>query len=246
MLVNISEHPVNVICDMAHGTRADRVRLIMLPGAGDCAQDLVEHGFVRALRARHLAVDAIIIDARMDHYLERCVSSLIKRHIEAPAGRTVVRTWLMGISLGGMGALDYVRENGASIDGVILLAPFLGTRGVIAEVMRAGGLLNWDPGAIGSADDERRLLAWLRSYRPEVPGVPPLYLGYGTEDRYVAASLILSRLVPSCNVVAIRGGHDWGTWLGAWERLLDRGVFSDETGSPRDASAPEQPPKTER
>ena len=238
--------PVEIIRDTAPGPGTERIQLVMLPGAGDCAQDLVEQGFVHALRTRDLAVDATIIDARMDHYLERCVSSLIERHIAPPGSPTMARTWLMGISLGGMGALEYAREHGEEIGGVILLAPFLGNRGLIAEVMKAGGLRHWDPGAIGPADDEHRLLAWLRSYRAGSPGALPLYLGYGTDDRYVAASTILSDLIPPRNVVAIPGGHDWSTWLGAWGRLLDRGVFSDETGSWRDAPAPAQPPETGR
>lgn len=222
---------MEAIRDIAPGPHAARLALVMLPGAGDRAQDLVEHGFVRALRARDLAVDAILVDARVDHYLERCVPSLLERLVGASSPADV-RIWLMGISLGGIGALEYVREHRSAVAGVILLAPFLGTRGVIAEVARAGGLRRWDPGTIGPGDDERRLLAWLRAYDAGSPGALPIYLGYGTEDRYVAASMILSELVPPQNVVSIRGGHDWSTWLGAWERILDMGVFAGENAAP--------------
>jgi hypothetical protein len=34
-----------------------------------------------------------------------------------------------------------------SMDAIYNLAPFLGVRGTIAEVVRAGGLARWQPGA---------------------------------------------------------------------------------------------------
>jgi len=214
----------------------------MLPGARDRAQDLVDQGFVRALRTRKLAVDAIVVDARVDDYVERTVMSRLEREIIVPA-QPHAAIWLMGISLGGMGALAYGREHTAAIAGVILLAPFLGTRGLLAEVARAGGLLQWDPGPVAPADDERRLLAWLRNYRAESPGALPIYLGYGTEDRYAGASVMLAERLPANHVVAIKGGHDWSTWASAWARLLDDGVLS---GSRRHASGCPTSARTKR
>jgi len=93
------------------------------------------------------------------------------------------------------------------------------------------------------SDDERRLLAWLRSYRAESPGALPIYLGYGTEDRYAGAGIMLAERLPANHVVAIKGGHDRPTWTSAWERLLDGGALS---GSGRHASGCPTPAGTER
>jgi hypothetical protein len=57
----------------------------MLPGAGDCAQDLIEHGFVQALRVRQLPVDAAVVDVHMDDYLERSVVRQLADEIIKPA-----------------------------------------------------------------------------------------------------------------------------------------------------------------
>lgn len=233
---------MDAIIDQAPGEDADQALVVMLPGARDRAQDLVDQGFVRALRARELAVDAIVVDARMDDYVERSVMSCLEREIIAPA-QACAGIWLMGISLGGMGALEYAREHTTAIAGVILLAPFFGTRGLLAEVARAGGLMQWNPGPVAPADDERRLLAWLRSYRAESPGALPIYLGYGTEDRYAGASIMLAERLPANHVVAIKGGRDWLTWTSAWEHLLDDGVLS---GSRRHASGCPTAAGTER
>lgn len=217
---------MEAIHDPAPASGADRVALVMLPGARDRAQDLVEQGFVRALRQRGLAVDAVIVDAHFDHYLERSVVTQLERGIIAPLRKKgLARIWLMGISLGSMGALSYAREYAGAIEGVILLAPFLGSRGLIAEITQAGGLRHWRPGTLTSEDDERWLLAWLRQYRAGDPALPRICLGYGTEDRYAPASLLLAQQLPERQVIAIPGGHDWATWLTLWERWLDCDVF---------------------
>ena len=218
---------MHAIHDPAPAPGAERIALVMLPGARDRAQDLVEHGFVRALRKRGLAVDAVVVDAHFDHYLEHTVVAQLEQDIIAPlrdCGRS--RIWLMGISLGGTGALSYAREHAGAIEGVILLAPYLGTRGLIAEITRAGGLQQWQPGTITPEDDERRLLAWLRQRRVGDPSLPRICLGYGTDDRYAPASMMLARQLPERQVVTVPGGHDWATWLKLWERWLDREVFS--------------------
>jgi pimeloyl-ACP methyl ester carboxylesterase len=218
---------MDAIHDSAPGAGADRIALVMLPGARDRAQDLVEQGFVRALRSRGLAVDAVVADARFDHYLERSVVAQLERDIIAPLRkRGYARIWLMGISLGSTGALSYAREHAGVIEGMVLLAPFLGTRGLVAEITQAGGLRRWQPGTITPEDDERRLMAWLQQYRAGDPALPRICLGYGTEDRYAPASKMLAPQLPHRQVVRLHGGHDWATWLKLWDRLLDGGVFS--------------------
>jgi len=228
---------MDAIYDPAPEPGTDRIMLVMLPSAKARTQDLVQWGFVRALRERSLPIDVVAVEAHLGYYLERSLSSLLTHDIIAPArARNYRRIWLMGISLGGMGSLIYAQEHPADIEGVILLAPFLGTRGTIAEVVRAGGLAHWQPGAIKPDDDERRLLAWIKAYPPTAavsqkvpsPGsFPKIYLGYGTDDRYAAASNMLAERLPAAQVVTIPGGHDWATWICLWQHLLDQELFSN-------------------
>jgi len=219
---------MHAIYDLAPGCGADRVLLVMLPGAMNRAQDLLGHGFGAALRERDLPVDTVAADAHIDDYIERKVIQRLAADIIAPArSMGYNRIWLMGISIGGMGSMAYVREHAADIEGVVLLAPFLGTRGLIGEVMRAGGLRQWRPGEIPPGDDERMLVAWLRTYRADDPALPVVYLGYGTGDRFALASTMLAAQLPASRVLAVDGGHDWQTWKLLWQQLLDRGLFSN-------------------
>jgi len=219
---------MDALYDPAPQPGPGRILLVMLPGAKGRPQDLVQWGFVRALRERNLPIDVVAVEAHLGYYLDRSLSSHLTRDIIAPA-RTgnYQRIWLMGISLGGMGSLLYACEHPVDIEGVILLAPFLGARGTIAEVVRAGGLGSWQPGAIKPDDDERRLLAWIKAYRPAIAASPNIFLGYGTDDRFVDASKLLAGRLPAAQVVTIPGGHDWATWLRLWQHLLDQDLFSN-------------------
>ena len=59
------------ILDVAPETTANRILLLMLPGAKNTPQQLVENGFIGILRERNLPVDALALDAHVDFYLER-------------------------------------------------------------------------------------------------------------------------------------------------------------------------------
>ena len=132
----------------------------------------------------------------------------------------------MGISLGGMGALLYARARLASVDGVILLSPFLATRGTIAEVTAAGGFDRWRPAPPPSGDIERGLMTWIASPAFEAEIAPRLHLGYGTDDRFAPASLLLAARLSAQRVVVTQGGHDWPTWRDLWHRILDGAPFA--------------------
>ena len=217
---------LHAIYDWAPPTAAG-VLLVMLPGAASRPQDLVDHGFVRALRERRLPVDVAIVDAHLGLYLDHSLSVRLTLDVIAPTRSDARRRlWLLGISLGGMGALIHVREHPLDVEGVILLAPFLGSRGTIAEVVRAGGLDEWRLDSITADDDERALLAWLGTYSADDRSRPEIHLGYGVRDRYAAASKMLAARLPPERVVTIDGEHEWSTWIALWQRMLDRGLFS--------------------
>jgi len=135
------------------------------------------------------------------------------------------RIWLLGISLGGSGAMICATQRRQEIEGVFLLAPFLGTRGIIAEVEAAGGLQRWQAGEIVPRDHERALLGQIQSSLLDSAALPPIHLGYGSGDRYRGASIMLSEHLPERRVEVMPGGHDWETWAVLWHRLLDKKPF---------------------
>ncbi|MBI4808336.1 MAG: alpha/beta hydrolase [Nitrosomonadales bacterium] len=211
------------IHDAAPDVSGERILLLMLPGAKNTPQQLVENGFIRALRERDLPVDVLALDAHVDLYLERADIERVLHHtLDEVRARGYRRIWLLGISLGGSGAMLCATQRAPEIEGVFLLAPFLGTRGLIAEVEAAGGLRHWQAGEIVPRDHERALLKQIQSSMLATTDLPPIHLGYGSADRYRGASVMLSAHLPQHHVAVMQGGHDWETWIALWHELLDK------------------------
>jgi pimeloyl-ACP methyl ester carboxylesterase len=220
--------PTDFIHDIAFEIVGKRTLLLVLPGAKNTPRQLVENGFISELRRRKLPVDVLVLDAHADLYLEPAGIERVLHHtLDEVRSHGYHSIWLLGISLGGSGAMICATQRTEEIDGVFLLAPFLGTRGIIAEVEAAGGLHRWQAGEIGSRDYERRLLAQLQNYISEPHRLPATFLGYGSEDKYRGASIMLSKLIPEHRVTVTSGGHDWETWLALWRRLLDKQPFAE-------------------
>ena len=199
----------------------------MLPGAKNTPQQLVENGFIRALRERSLPVDVLALDAHVDLYLDRSeIERLLHHMLDEAKAHGYRRIWLLGISLGGSGSMICATQRTAEIEGMFLLAPFLGTRGIIAEVEAAGGLQHWHAGEIGSRDHERTLLEQIQRSLLGADEFPAIYLGFGSKDRYRGASMVLSEHLPPHCVIMKAGGHDWETWKELWDLLLDKQPFA--------------------
>jgi pimeloyl-ACP methyl ester carboxylesterase len=159
-----------------------------------------------------------------ERYLDGDAGVWLHESFVAPAaGR---RIWMLGISLGAMGALMQAAAHPGSVAGMVLLAPFLGTRGLIAEVMAAGGLPAWSPGPIPEGDIERGLLAGLMQ---TMPG--DMHLGCGTDDRYADASRLLAGCLPVGRTLWQAGGHDWTCWRSLWATVLETVQFDEASAA---------------
>ena len=200
--------------------------LIMLPGAGITAADFAAHNMIAAVHDLGLPIDITVAQPHLDLYLEDGVTQPLHDAIIAPALARGQKIWLLGISLGGMGALLYASAHPANIEGLFLLAPFIGTRGTTAELARAGGLHAWSPQTSAATAPEQRLLLWLQTHLATAQKSPALYLGYGTQDRFAAAHKMLAAHLPPHHVATTQGGHDWPSWTALWRQILTLTPFT--------------------
>jgi pimeloyl-ACP methyl ester carboxylesterase len=204
------------------GDLTGRSLVVVLPGTHTQRRDFDSEGFIPALRQRFPLAEALALGLDLADYVEPDFPAQLHDGVIAPALRQgYAHISLVGISLGGMGALLYAAAYPDHAGNIILIAPFLATRRTIAVVTMAGGLAAWGPGADTPGDIERGLLAWLKSSGFAATIGPRLILGYGREDRFAGASTILARVMPSERLIAIAGGHNWTTWLRLWRRILD-------------------------
>lgn len=200
--------------------------LVLLPGAFDRPSDFIDEGFVDAVRRRGIAADIAIVDATLPYYRQRSIADRLDLDVVAPArARGMRHVWIAGISLGGLGALIHANEKPGPVDGLLLIAPYLGERTIVAEVAASGGLVRWSPpGAIPPDDDDRRIWRWLQdlsSAQHTGTPAPRVWLGYGVDDRLAEGHRLLAAALPTTQVFTAPGGHDWPAWRAVWDAMLD-------------------------
>ena len=201
-------------------TRVAPVRVVLLPGAYQEPEDFERAGFVTALRARALDIDLEFVAPDLSHLLDRTILDALASEVVAPARAAGARSvWLGGASLGGFIALAYAERRPTEIDGLCLIAPYLGSRIVTGEVARAGGLRAWQPGQLASDDEERRIWAFLQ--RLPLRGLS-VQLGIGRHDRFGHGHGLLAAALPPAAVTVVDGGHDWSVWLELWDSFLSQ------------------------
>ncbi|MBV8413658.1 MAG: hypothetical protein JO251_00430, partial [Verrucomicrobia bacterium] len=133
--------PLAVIWYYAKESARSQRLFIFLPGRRDRAADFARHGLINMAQRRVGDLDCVAVDATIGYYLDGSVADRIQREIVIPArAREYREIWLVGVSMGGLGAFFHERTFPGATDGLILLAPFLGDdRKLFADIDAAGG-----------------------------------------------------------------------------------------------------------
>lgn len=217
--------PMLVLNDLSGCAAADSALVVMLPGAYSPPEEFVQEGYVSALRQRALAVDVAIVDAHLGYFSDGSVMRRLREDVILPARAAGYRSiWLVGISLGGFGALGYAARHGDDIDGVLAIAPYPGTQALQRQIVEAGGPPAWRQ-RLGQAPTELESAMWWWLGGPAEPGRPPVYLGYGRDDRFARGLELMATTLPANHASTVPGGHDWGPWRALWSGWLERGLL---------------------
>ncbi len=214
---------MRVILDDAEAGTVAPVRVLLLPAAYAAPEDFVREGFVRAVRERKLPLDLEFVELKLQHLTDRSILRRLHHEIVLPARAMGYRSiWLGGISLGGFVAIAYAERFHEEIDGLCLLAPYLGNHIVTGEIERAAGVHQWTPGELADDDDERRIWRFIKEHRSRRSA---LHLGFGREDRFADSQRLMAAALAAQSVDVVPGGHEWPTWLRLWENFLDKRLF---------------------
>lgn len=202
--------------------RSSDTLVVLLPGRGDRGREFVDRGFL-AIGEGH-GFDMVAADAHFGYYTSRSVVERLHADIIGPAReRGYERIWLLGISAGGLGANLYAQAHPEHVDGLILLAPYPGTEGLVTAIDEAGGLAAWSGETTLGRDFERKSWRWLQHATAE-PGAPPIVLGYGRGDRFARAAALLGDALPAHRVFTVEGGHRWPVWRRLWRDIVAAGI----------------------
>ncbi len=207
-----------VLIEAACAGRVASQRVLLLPPAYSQPEDFLREGFLEAVRVRGLDLDLVLIEPALQSVTDRGVLAELARQLAAARAAGCTALWLGGISLGAYIALACAVDHSRELDGLVLLAPYLGSHLVTGEIERAGGLARWDPGSLRDEDEERHV--W-RFIQQQLHGPLPIHLGLGSEDRFGERHRTLATALAASNVDVAPGGHEWPVWRTLWERFLD-------------------------
>ncbi|HEX7253893.1 MAG TPA: alpha/beta fold hydrolase [Thermoanaerobaculia bacterium] len=203
-----------------------RCLIVFLPGRRDHFGDYERRGFPRMAKKAGVTADFLEADAHIGYYRAETIVTRLHEDVIAPArARGAEKIWMVGISMGGLGAILYASQHSEELRGVIALAPFLGDEEP-RLVEAAGGLRSYAVGAPRQVGDyERYLWGWLKSYTAEGASRPPIWIGFGAEDHLAPADRLLAEALPPGRTFVEPGDHDWKTWTRLWQDLLDAGIL---------------------
>jgi pimeloyl-ACP methyl ester carboxylesterase len=199
-----------------------RTLLVFLPGRGDTVNSYVKEGFMETLHRLGIEADAIGVEAHLGYYRDRTLLQRLKEDVIAKAKADGYGDiWLVGISMGGLGAVLYDTTYPGDVAGVLLLAPYLGDGTLLNEISAAGGLAAWQPAVGGDDSQDREIWQKLKMYSSGVTTAGRVFLGFGNNDRFAPTNRFFAGALPPNQVITAPGGHDWPVWKVLWPRLLE-------------------------
>lgn len=228
--------PIPTVASSLSATgRADTL-VVFLRGRGGSIADFEKEGMLSVLREARVKADTIVVDAHLGYYFKRTVIVRLQADVLVPAREQGYRRIvLVGVSLGGLGALLCERENPGSVDALVLLGPYLGEKDrLFDQIDLAGGPAAWavgrDPQAGGV---EEQIWTFLGT---ESAALPPTWLLSGQADGYARGHRLLAGLLPATRVATMPGGHDWPVWRALWRDVcFNSDLFQVERAGGRPA-----------
>jgi pimeloyl-ACP methyl ester carboxylesterase len=200
--------------DLLWGAKSsdDTSLFIFLPGVRDNKEDFLKKGLFARLQQSGISVDMVAADLHLAYLENGTAVERLHEDIIFPAQQQGYKNiWLVGISLGSLNALLYLKNRPEDICGLILLSPYLGEKKISNEIIQAGGVENWQPLNTGKLNDQEMLWLWLKKAR-----LNNVYLGTGSGDRFFPLQQQLAHLLPDGNIHFIDGGHRWPVWQNLW------------------------------
>lgn len=196
---------------------ASTTLLVLLPGRHSRREDFEENGILSALRPND-RFDAVTTDLHLGYYKDRNLDVKLREAVFEPARRKGYRRIeLVGISLGGLGALIYDSKFPGEVDRIVLLSPYTGEKPILDEIRNAGGLVKWEPGTVaeGGRNQDRRIWSMWKS---SPPSSSRIVLAVGASDKFREANSFFAREFLGGRMTVVEGGHDWPTWCEMFRR----------------------------
>jgi len=222
-----SKAPIGTVSVPAPRPAGERTLVIVLPGFGDDAQDMKDHGLAEVIQESWPEADVLLTSATFAYYRDgKLVPRLHEEIVERAFHGGYRRIWLAGASLGGMGALLYEREHPGELTGLVLFAPFLGGKELLDEIRAAGGPRDWDPGPVPAEmtreNYQRQVWKMVKGWADRPDLAHRVWLVCGTDDPLMSYARQLAAALPENRFMEIPGGHTWRALLSGGRTVFSR------------------------
>ncbi len=213
--------PAPVKTEMS-GPETAKELTVFLPGRWSTVDEFEREGFFEIAAERWPESRLVAADLHIGYYKKRASARRVHEDIIAPARSAGVKTVrVVGVSMGGLGALIHDLEYPDDIDEIYLLSPFVGEEDVIQEIREAGGVRTWDVQPKGPRDFSRMLWRGLDKKWIEKGKRPDVRLACGTEDRLAGSNRLFAReFLDEKQTYWRAGDHDWPAWRNLFREMI--------------------------
>ena len=204
------------------GMTGRRSLVVLLPPIGGKGSHYETQGFLDEVWERGFEASMEVVDVKPSLYLGSRIVELLKTEVIEPAkAEGYEKIYLVGISLGGHGALLYATKYPEDVDGIVILAPFIGGDIASEAIEEAGGLDTWEDCPFLAWNYACNLWKSLKVYVSDPRNQRKVVLGFGREDKFADQCRVLADALPPEQVFTVSGGHDWATWKKLWIKAAD-------------------------
>ena len=204
------------------GMTGKRTLVVLFPTMGGKGSHYETQGFLDEVWERGFEAGMEVVDVKPSLYLGSRIVELLKTEVIEPAkAEGYEKIYLVGISLGGHGALLYATKYPEDVDGIVILAPFIGGDRASGAIEEAGGLDIWEDCPFLALTYGCNLWKSLKLYVSDSSNQRKVVLGFGREDKFVNQCRVLADVLLPEQVFTVSGGHDWTTWKKLWIKAAD-------------------------
>ena len=199
--------------------------VVVLPGRGDDIAGLRRAGIAQAIQSQWPDSDVTLSGLAMGYYLQGGAIERLHNEVIVPARAHGYReVWLLGASLSGLGALMYDAQWPDTVDGIVLMAPYLGEKPLLQEIAGAGGIAHWNPGPVPAQVNgdnfQHELWRHLQTWSRHPAYARNVWLAYGDRDYLRDTMPSLTPMLLPSHVFVRSGSHAWTVWTPAARDIL--------------------------
>ena len=206
--------------------------VIFLPGRGDDIGAYERASFIDILKASSRPLDSVVVDGHLGYYIDRSLAERVHQDVMLPFREQGYEDFIVvGVSMGGVGALRLVRDYGDLVSGAVLLAPFLGDEKLLQELTTAGDLHSWREGLDHEPELDEQIWIWIDSIvSRDSHQILSTILAYGQKDKLRPGAEYFSGLLPESHTFTNDGGHGWNTWTPLWSDITKSEIWENLDG----------------